>query len=319
LVRVRYKLDGVDSDWVERVNQRSALYSTLAPGKYLLHVKACNNDGVWNESGTSLAFVVRPAWWQSWWFLNSLGAVLVITLVGIVRLVATRKLKLSLARLEQKRAVESERARIARDIHDDLGAGLTQIMFEGALARRHPQKDVQNHLTQISDRAGELIQAMDEIVWAVNPQNDTLESLVNYFSKYIQDFLIGAGIRCRLDIPEVIPARQMSPEVRHNVFLATKEALNNIVKHAQAREVHLKLAFQPERMTILIVDDGVGFAPKTGQVSTIAGRTAPGQGLRNMAGRMETIGGRFVIRSQPGQGTTIEMDIRLGTIAHTNG
>jgi signal transduction histidine kinase/ligand-binding sensor domain-containing protein len=316
-VRLRYKLDGVDSDWTEMVNQRAAVYSALRPGKYELHLKACNNDGVWNETGTSLSFVVLPAWWQSWWFQSSvLIAFMLVSALGI-RYWAQRRLKLQLERLEQQQALAKERTRIARDIHDDLGAGLTQIVFQSALARRDPRHEVQNHLGQISDRASELIEGMDEIVWAINPQNDTLESLVIYLSKYTQEFLSVAGIRCRLDMPELIPPHHLSPDVRHNIFLTIKEALHNTVKHAHASEVQLKLKFEPARMTFLIVDDGGGFNPDGISTNPAAGRTAPGNGLGNMIRRMESIGGHCAIRSRPAQGTTIEVTVRLQPATHT--
>jgi signal transduction histidine kinase/ligand-binding sensor domain-containing protein len=317
-VRLRYKLDGVDSDWAEIVNQRAAVYSGLRPGKYELHLKACNNDGVWNETGTSLSFVVLPAWWQSWWFQGSMLIVFITASVMGIRYLAQRRLKLKLERLEQQQALAKERTRIARDIHDDLGAGLTQIVFQSALARREPPHETQNHLGQISSRASELIEGMDEIVWAINPQNDTLESLIIYLSKYAQEFLSVAGIRCRVDMPELIPPHRLSPDARHNIFMTIKEALNNIVKHARASEVQLKLRLEPGRMTFLIVDDGGGF--DTGGISTkpAAGRTASGNGLDNMIGRMKSVGGNCVIRSRSAQGTTIELTVSLQPATHTN-
>ena len=318
-VRLLYKLDGVDSDWAETANQRAAVYSGLRPGKYELHLKACNNDGVWNETGTSLSFVVLPAWWQSWWCQGSaLISFMLVSALGI-RYWAQRRLKSRLERLEQQQALAKERTRIARDIHDDLGAGLTQIVFQSALARRDPPHEMPNHLGQISNRASELIEGMDEIVWAINPQNDTLESLIIYLSKYTQEFLSVAGIRCRVDMPELIPPHPVSPDVRHNIFLTIKEALNNIVKHAHASEVQLKLRLEPGRMTFLIVDDGGGFDTDGISTNPAAGRTASGNGLGNMIGRMESIGGKCVICSRPGQCTTIELTVRLQSATHTNG
>jgi signal transduction histidine kinase len=234
-----------------------------------------------------------------------------------VRYWAQRRLKLRLERLEQQQALAKERTRIARDIHDDLGAGLTQIVFQSALARRDSQHEMQNHLGQISNRASEMIEGMDEIVWAINPQNDTLESLIIYLSKYVHEFLSAAGIRCRLDIPELIPPHPLSPDVRHNIFMTIKEALNNIVKHAHAGEVQLQLRLEPARMAFLIVDDGGGFDPARISTSLAAGRTASGNGLGNMIRRMESIGGSCVIRSQPAQGTTIELTMRLLPATHT--
>jgi signal transduction histidine kinase/ligand-binding sensor domain-containing protein len=310
-VAFRYQLEGSDNDWVDARDARLAEYRQLQPGDYRFRVIACNNDGVWNEAGAAIRIRILPHFWQTWWFATIAGLSLFSGLVGVVRYEATRKLRRRLALTEQQRAVERDRARIAKDIHDDLGAGLTQIMLQSAIARRGIKEEAQPQLAQISETARELIRSMDEIVWAVNPQNDTLDGLGTYISKFAHEYLTTAGVRCRLDVPEHLPGRPLSSETRHNLFLAVKEALNNVLKHAGATEVWLRLIMEASGFTISIADNGRGFVSggSTGSTPT-EGRIASGQGLRNMARRLEAIGGVCNVTSEPGKGTRVELTVK---------
>ena len=209
-VRFRYRLMDFDDAWVESGGKRSAHYGPLPPGKYTFQVIACNNDGVWNQTGASLAITQLPFFWQTWWFEVLAIASVVILISAAVRRAATRNLRHKLERLRQQRAVERERERIAKDIHDDLGAGLTQIMLQSSLAQREPPGQMQTDLGQISETARDLVRTMDEIVWAVDPENDTLDGLVTYIGKYVQDFSMAAKLRCRLDLPLDPPAITVS-------------------------------------------------------------------------------------------------------------
>jgi signal transduction histidine kinase/ligand-binding sensor domain-containing protein len=312
-IRFRYRLEGVDREWVEAGTRRWAQYSHLKPGDYRFRVTACNNSGVWNETGASVSLKVLPHFWETWWFIGLAGAVTVGTLAGTIRVVATGKLRRKLALLEQQRAIERDRTRIAKDIHDDLGAGLTQIMLQSALARRNSQPETHTHLEQISGTAQELIRDMDEIVWAVDPQNDTLDGLITYLCKFTQEYLTAAGLRCRLDVPAQLPARALPAEARHNLFLAVKETLNNVLKHARATEVLLELNIAAETFTLVIKDNGHGFAPN-GPFSEGAGslRVSSGHGVGNLVERLEAIGGRCLISSEPEKGTRVEFTVKYG-------
>ena len=175
--RFRYRIDDLDADWVDADMRRTAHYGHLPPntylGNYRFRVIACNNEGVWNETGASVTFTVQPFFYQTTWFLVLAGAVILGGVALAVRKIATAKYRRQLARLEQQHAIERDRARIAKDIHDDIGAGLTQITLLTELARREPEQ-VDAHLERISGSARQLTRAMDEIVWAVDPQHDTL-------------------------------------------------------------------------------------------------------------------------------------------------
>jgi signal transduction histidine kinase/ligand-binding sensor domain-containing protein len=298
-VQFRYRLEGVDKDWIAAGTQRSVAYIRLPSGSYRFRVVASNRDSDWNETGAGLAFVVLPFFWETWTFrLFTLG-LFTLAVVLIVRYVSFRRLRLRLQQAEQQATLHKERARIAKDIHDDLGANLTQIAFLSELVRydsAQPSKPAA-HVEKISATARQAIKSLDEIVWAVNPRNDTLGQLMDYTGQYALDFLEWAQIRCRLDFPEPIPERRIPANVRHNLFLVVKEALNNVVKHAQAHEVRLRLATTVEAVQIEIQDDGRGF----GQAPDSAGA----DGLRNIRQRIKEIGGTCRIDSQVGAGTKI--------------
>lgn len=307
-VRFRYRLKGFDDAWVEAGTKRAAHYGPLPPGEYEFQVTACNNDGVWNEHGAGLALKQLPFFWQTWWFEWFAALAVIGAVSAAVRYAATRSLHRKLERLKQQRAIEHERERIAQDIHDDLGAGLTQIMLQSSLARRESPAQIQTDLAQISETARGLVRTMDEIVWAINPENDSLDGLVTYAGKFFQEFSAAAKLRCRLDLPADPPAIAVSAETRHNLFLAIKESLNNVVKHARATEVSLQLRLQPGAFTFVIKDNGAGFIPGVSEEGVPQQeRIASGLGLRNLARRLEEIGGRCAITSAPGQGTQVTL------------
>ncbi|HEY6227417.1 MAG TPA: two-component regulator propeller domain-containing protein [Verrucomicrobiae bacterium] len=311
-VRFRYKMEGLDKEWQDPGARRSAYYSHLPPGDYKFHVIASNNDGVWNNTGSILAVQVIPAFWQTWWFLAACVLMVGGLIAGSIRYIEVRKLQQRMQLLEQQHAVERERARIAKDIHDDLGASLTQITLLSELARTDLQRptEAESHIRQISGTARELTRAMDEIVWAVNPQNDTLEDLLTYTVKFAQEHLGLARIRCRLDVPAHLPPLHLSAEIRHNLFLAIKEAINNVAKHSKATEAWLRLRTFGTSFVFEIEDNGCGIP-----AGVIAGRaedfTTPGShnGLRNMERRLREIGGAFEIAPGRTCGTLIRMRV----------
>ena len=309
-VKFKYRLEGWESQWVEAGTKRTVDYNYIPPGRYVFHVIACNNDGVWNEAGKTMIMVVLPYFWQTWWFRLLALLCMAAAAGGAVLVEMQRRMRRKLAWIERQQAVERERARIARDIHDELGASLTRIAMlsqSAGTARDHPETD--GHLDRIHDTALELTRAMDEVVWAVNPRNDTLDSLAAYLGSYAQDFLASARIRCRLDMPLHLPPWPLTSEVRHDLFLAFKEALNNAVKHAGSAEVRISLQTEPGGFSLLIEDKGRGFPADTLEpiLPQNPGRPASGHGLLNMRQRLMQIGGRCEIRSAPGKGTVVRL------------
>jgi ligand-binding sensor domain-containing protein/signal transduction histidine kinase len=307
-VRFKHRLEGLEPDWGEPDSKRSADYSYIAPGDYTFRVMACNNDGVWNENQALLRFTVLPLFWQTWWFRMlyaiSGGAVVAGTVIFAMR----RRIERKLERLEQQRALERERARIAKDIHDDLGASLTRISMLSQSARSElDHSAAATDLDRIYETSRELTRAMDEIVWAVNPEHDTLDSLATYLGKFAQDFLAAAHIKCRIDVPMQLPAWPLTAEIRHNLFLAFKEALNNAVKHARTSEVWISLAINGRGFTLQLEDKGCGFAPDAAGNGSPRdpARLCAGYGLANMRRRLAEIGGRCDIQSTAGTGTRV--------------
>jgi signal transduction histidine kinase len=309
-VRFRYRLVGLERDWVDAADRRTSQYSYLPPGRYRFEVMARNSDGVWSERQAAIDLAVLPHAWETWWFRALAVAAALGLAAWVARHLATRALRARLQRIERQRAVEHDRARIAKDIHDDLGAGLTQISLLSELLRSDRPQEVLAHADQIGETAAELTRAMDEIVWAVNPTEDTLDGLWSYLTHHAQEYLAAAGVACRLEAPEALPALPLSAEVRHNVFLAVKEALHNVVKHAAAREVRLTLALLPRGFAIEVRDDGCGRRElPSGQ------RGSAGQGLRNIAERMEAIGARCEVTDIPQGGTSVRLGVPAEPLA----
>jgi ligand-binding sensor domain-containing protein/signal transduction histidine kinase len=303
--RYRYRLreqQETDTAWTDDSSgNRVAPYPKLLPGTFRFEVTACNEDGVWSSHPAVLTVIVHPSLWQKHWFRGLLAVALLAAIAGLVYYFSTQKLHRQVALLRQQEALEHERARIARDLHDQLGANLTQVALLAEMAEtdKNIPAEVEDHAQQITQTARETTKALDEIVWAVNPSNDTLEGLVNYSGKYAQEYFALAGLRYRVDIPGELPDVILPPDVRHNVFLAFKESVNNVVKHAHATEVHVRLQLGPESFTLEIEDNGRGPAG--------AEQKSGRNGLRNMRKRMEDVGGNFSIGPAAGQGTLVRL------------
>jgi len=296
-IQFRYQLEGADPDWIQAGTRRFAHYSFLPPGDYRFHVIACNSDGVWNESGSIMTVKIPPHFYEVLWFQMLAGIVVLTVVAGTVRYTATRRLHRKMEQLERQQAVERERARIAKDIHDDLGANLTLIAVLGDLAQK--EKGIER-IEKMSSTARQAVKSLDEIVWAVNPRNDTLAHLIDYTGQFTTDYLRDAGIRCLLDVPEQTPVREVPSNVRHNVFLVVKEALQNIVKHARATEVWLRVSAIPGGLRMVIEDNGCGFEG--------APAHAWADGLGNMRQRLTEIGGECRVQSRLGAGTVITIE-----------
>lgn len=304
-VHFKYRLNGRQTGWIDVKESRVARYTGLPPGDYRFEVKACNEDGIWDQTPAALAISVLPQFWQTDTFRFAAFLVALAAISGIVRYVSTQKLHREVQMLKQKEALEHERARIARDLHDQLGANLTQVALLGEMAEadKHLPEEVESHTRQISQTARETTRSLDEIVWAINPSNDTLEGLANYTCKYASEYLALANLPCRVDVPAQLPAAAIPPEVRHNVFLAFKEAVHNVVKHAQAREVWIRLRLGPEQFILEIEDNGRGM-DKTTQATNR-------NGLRNMKRRLNDIGGDFSFARGANGGTLVQLTVPL--------
>ena len=243
--------------------------------------------------------------WQSRWFLASTCGGLLAMVAVTVQMFERRRAYRNIRRLEKETALAEERTRIARDIHDELGASLTKIQkLADRMNQNHELHDNTDLLRRvISDTACDSIRAMDEIVWAVNPQNDTLNELADYLVYFTEDFLRQTGIACTFDVPLKLPEFPVAAEVRHNLCMAVKEALSNAVKHAAARQIKFGLDFTSNQLTVRICDNGHGFCPDKINPTR--------NGLKNMRKRLSAIGGVLDLHSEPGRGTSMALKVVL--------
>jgi signal transduction histidine kinase/ligand-binding sensor domain-containing protein len=311
-VLFKYRLEGIDDGWVEAGSKRTASYSRLPAGNYRFRVIACNNDGVWNSKGAALAFTVAPFFWQTWWFVGSCTLLVLVGVATLARYVTRRRMQTKMEQLERRHALERERARIAQDIHDDIGTSLVRIAMFSQPERNEIDQPQQTAavLSRIYSTARDMTRALDEIVWAIDPRHDTLDSLIGYMGRFAQELLGAANIRCRLEVPVDVPAWPLTAEIRHNLFLAFKEALNNVVKHAGATEVRISLEIREHAFVLALRDNGRGFERDQPPAGTV-GRISSGNGLRNIQRRVARMGGQCDISSQIGQGTVIAFVIRI--------
>jgi signal transduction histidine kinase len=227
-----------------------------------------------------------------------------VVLTGSVRYVTWSRMQRQLERSEHRRLIEQERMRIAQDIHDDMGARLTQISLASSLALRHtpPESPSHGELKRLDRAAREVAAALDEIVWAINPAHDTLEGLGNYISQFATELVAGSPVHCRLDIPALLPARFVSSSTRHHLLMAVKEALANALKHSGATEVSVQFRFSDPVLTIAIADNGRGFDVRAGN---------HGNGIGNMRTRLAAVGGTCEISSAPGSTTAVTFSVNL--------
>ena len=311
----QWRLSGQDSDWVDGRQQREAAYIGLPPGDYLFEVRARNNDGVWSPEPSSVPFRVAPFFWQrptvkaGFWIAGLSLPFLFVT--SVMRRRHRRELRhleyersLEQQRFRHKQAMQAERSRIAAELHDDLGANLTQIQWLGEAVSTDGEADSASHeqLGRISGKCREMVCRIDEIVWAVNPQNDTLGQLVAYICEFAEQFFRDSPTRARIDVTPDIPHHQLEADVRHHLFLIAKEALHNVAKHANTDRVWIRITIDGGILKILIEDHGCGFDAAT---------AIPGDGLVNMRRRAELAGASLSIESDAISGTRVTVILKL--------
>jgi signal transduction histidine kinase len=260
--------------------------------------------------------LARPPWWTLRRVLMFAGSLVVVILAGIFWIVSLKQqvrenaARLTIEvrrreRIQEQIMLDKERTRIARDMHDQLGTNVTQVGLLAELTRKDAgdRDQTTRHAGKISERAIELGRTLDEIVWAVNPKNDSLDKFCDYVAIHAQELFELTTVLCRVDLPPEMPAVSLSAELRHNLFLATKEALNNIVRHANAHEVWIRFQWVVATFEISIVDDGQGFL--------LTEEHSRRNGMQNMKKRLEDAAGHFTVTSRPGRGTQVTFAISL--------
>ncbi len=297
-VQFRFRLDGLDPDWVGAGTRRVAYYQRIPPGDYVFRVLACNADGVWSEPGAALTVTVQPYLWETRWFRAAVGLVVIGLLAWMVYCVARRRYKRRLAQLETQHAIERERLRISQDMHDDIGGILTRVSILSDVGQSEADGETApKQFARIGSQVRAAVVALDEIVWATNPQDDNLPRFAEYVGRFADECFENTTVRCWQEMPTDLPKLPLRADVRHNVFLAVKEALNNVLKHSGATEVWLRLTLNDSEVCLQIEDNGHGFAPES---------AAPGgNGLGNMKSRLAECGGSAELASTPGHGVKI--------------
>jgi len=285
-------------------NTRTVNYASLPAGDFHFRVAATTLMGAATGVEAALAVFVPPPFWREPWFWTLATLLVVLVIVAVSRYVVRYRLRKELAQLEQQRALEQERLRIAHDIHDDLGARVTQISLFSAMAQNNqafPDKAREN-FDQISRMSRDLVSALYETVWAVNPENDNLDALGNFLCQMVNQLCEQRSLRCRLHVEQLPSEMQISSATRHNITMAVKEAVHNVIKHAKATELTVHIALTGRLLIIVVQDDGCGFDTTP---------ESAGNGLTNMKRRLENIGGTCSIESQPGKGTKVNFKLAL--------
>jgi signal transduction histidine kinase len=317
-----FELQAGNRGFTARLEKNDGLATDVLPGSRLdmVGVYAGQGGGGWASSrdidsfelllnsASDVRVLARPSWWTVQHTLTVLGGMAFVILAAFVWIIGlrrqveerTKRLAVEIQRREQiehQRALEAERARIAQDLHDDLGATLTQIRFLSAIesADSLVPQPTRERLSQVSEKSRQMVTTLDEIVWAVNPANDSMRSLAHYLRHMAADYFRATTINCRFDVDKSLPLLSLNSEVRHNLFLTVREALNNSAKHSHATELWLRIHWRENILRIIIEDNGCGFASQP----ALAG----GNGLANMRQRMEKIGGSFVCDTRPDSGT----------------
>ncbi len=303
-----YRLDGFDPEWSVPSTTRTASYTNLPPGRYVLRVRGANNDGYWNDAGLAVPVVVVPAFWETSWFRGGM-LVLVLGLVSAgTALVQRLHHRRALEALAYRQALQDDRARISRDVHDEVGAGITEIalLSEVALRTPAPSADTPSAMQAVAERARALIATLGEIIWAITPEHDAITHLGPYLREYAGNFLEHAGLEARVHVDLVAWRGAVHADFRRNLLLILKEALANAARHAGARAVRFSAVATATSLYLEVEDDGRGFVVQ-------APPTTPDRhhGLRNMQQRAGALGGTLRIQSVPGQGTVIRLDITI--------
>ncbi len=291
-VRIEYRLDGEDKDWRLAGNLRRATYMNLAPGRYQFRVRARNREGQWSRRETGLSFSISPVFWRTWPFYLVCGLAVSGTAAGWV----VHRLRQQRRRheLEARDQLEKERLRIARDMHDHLGAHLAGLALSST---DDPAAQARQTLHEVND-----------LIWSVHPENDTVDALADFVANFAGRYLGGAGIALELDLPDHIPPRLISGALRHELVAMFKEVLRNVIQHAHATQVMVRLRLDHDRLSLTIRDDGRGFEQP---LELSSGRASSGNGLQNLRLRSLRLGATCRIEAKPDQGTEIEFSIPI--------
>lgn len=301
-----YKLDGFDKEW-QYTSNNTVRYPNMPAGQYVFLLKASNNDHLWNDNPVKIQIVINPPYWQTWWFKSLVVIIIVLIAYAVSRYYVKQKVKEKILFIEKEKALYDERLRISKDVHDDLGSGLSKItlMAETVKRKKHPDGLSDSTIENISQISKDLIGNMRDLIWVLNPENTTSDNLVARIREYSSEFLENMPTNVVLDFPEQIPSVPISHELQRNIFLTVKETLHNCLKHSGANEIRMNLRLYDKTISIKIADNGKGF-----NINSLKNR---GNGLRNMKLRIENIKGIFKLNSDE-KGTVVYISVPIPSL-----
>jgi signal transduction histidine kinase/ligand-binding sensor domain-containing protein len=311
-VRFRYRLDPFDGEWVEAGTRRNAVYTGIRPGRYQLRVTACNNDGVWNKTGAALGLVVAPPWWMTWWSRVLMG-------IGVAGLGLSwyerRLLRLQHERIQQQgfarrliASQEDERRRLAGELHDGMGQDLLVIAGQAQLSLRQQDNSATTtaRLREIADTARRAVQQVRHMAYNLRPGLLDELGLTKAVRATLDKAAQASGLSIAADLADVDGL--LPPEFEVNLYRIAQETLNNVIKHAAASKVKVALTRESTGLRLVVEDNGCGFEPSHLELSPPGQR---GFGLHQIAGRAKMMGGHLDLRSRPGEGTRLTVDLPL--------
>ncbi|HXL58737.1 MAG TPA: histidine kinase, partial [Chitinophagaceae bacterium] len=259
---------------------------------YTFEVKACNNNGIWNEKPARLTLIISPPWWSTRWFYT----LCILVISGTIYI-------LFQYRLRQKLKAYELRNTISRDLHDEVGSTLSSIGFLSSMALNDVDNNnvkIHSTLNSISESSHKMLDAMNDIIWNIQPENDTLENIIARMLSFASELLEARKISLHFKIADDLKHLHLGVAVRHDFFVIYKEAVNNLAKYSEASEAHINLEFHHPCLMLTIRDNGKGFDPE---------KIKSGNGLKNMESRAKKIGAVYHLHTVAGEGTTITLQV----------
>ncbi len=287
-----YKMEGVDDKWIQADAFLRVNYTYLPSGRYTFMVKCETNDGIASKNITKMWVYIKPPFWRTWWFVTML-----LVLIGLIIY------DLHNSRVKRLLAVEKIRTRVARDLHDDMGSTLSTINILSAMAKAKVGTDTvrtSEYISKITDNCSRMMEAMDDIVWSIKPNNDSMQKITARMREFATNVLEAKDIELHFSVDEKVPDVKLNMETRRDLFLLYKEAVNNIAKYSKCTNARVKISVQQKQLHMVITDDGIGFDPITAD---------SGNGLGNIQKRADAMKGKLQIQSAPGKGSCVHLSI----------
>jgi signal transduction histidine kinase/ligand-binding sensor domain-containing protein len=290
-LRYQYRLEGAEDDWSAPSNQRTVNFANLAPGAYRFAVRAISADGITSSAPATVEFTIVPPLWQRWWFVALAVTAASLSIYGAYRY-----------RLARAVEIATMRTRIATDLHDDIGANLTKIAILSEVTRQQLEGNGEagDRLSTIARISRESVASMSDVVWAINPKRDTLRDTIRRMRQHAEEVFAGRGVPLDFHAPEGDERVRIPLDVRRDLVLIFKEALNNAVRHSECRKLRIDVDVDQSGLHLRVADDGVGFDTST---------DSAGNGLTSMRRRAEKMGATLQVVSAPGHGTAVLLSV----------